>query len=160
TRFAAIQLLAQGLGVLSGFLIVRSLVTTEYAYYTIAATIVGSMAVLADTGVSSALSAIGGQVHDDPARFGSLIRTAPGRRRSFAMVAPVSLAPILAWLLSANGASAGLIAVLIIGVLANVWLQLSLDVLAAVPRLALQTERIQLLDAVGASARLALIAAA
>lgn len=57
--FAAIQAIVQVIGFLSGILIVRTLNQREYAYFTIANTMQGTINLLADIGISVGLVSIG-----------------------------------------------------------------------------------------------------
>ena len=50
---ASAQLIVQAVGFLSGILIIRLLPVQEYAYYTLANTMLGTMTILADGGISS-----------------------------------------------------------------------------------------------------------
>ena len=70
--FAFVQAIVQFVGFLSGILLVRSLDKHEYAYFTIANTMQGTMNLLADIGISVGLVSIGGRVWQDRHRFGQL----------------------------------------------------------------------------------------
>ena len=78
-RFASAQVLIQVLGFLSGIIIVRHLSKPDYAWFTIANTFVATMGMLANLGVSGAVSAIGGEVWQDNAKF-CLLYTSPSPR--------------------------------------------------------------------------------
>ena len=67
-RFVSIQVVIQGLGFASGILIVRSLSKQDYAWYTVANMLASTMTLLADSGISAALSSLGGTVWQDDAR--------------------------------------------------------------------------------------------
>ena len=159
-RFASAQLVIQVLGFASGILIVRHLSKPEYAWFTIANTLVATMSMLADSGVSGALSAIGGEVWQDNARFGSLIRTALTLRRKMAVVSITVVAPIFIWMLVKNKAPAATIAVLLPAALAGFLLQLTAAVLGVVISLRQEIRRMQLLGLAAALLRLALLAPA
>ena len=142
-RFSAMQLVMQVLNALTGFLLVRHLTKADYALYTIANTMQGTMGVLADSGISVALSAIGGKIWQDRQRMGALVNTALRARMRLASVVGVAVAPLLAWMLAHNGASLAYNAGLIAVVLVSLYFQLSLDVFIIVPRLHSQAERVQ-----------------
>jgi hypothetical protein len=74
-------------GFASGILLIRGLEQTEYAYFTIANTMQGTINVLADMGVSIGLMSIGGRVWQDRHRFGQLScgSTTPERARRFSI---------------------------------------------------------------------------
>src|ERR1041385_5396405 len=87
--FAAVQGVVQAIGFLSGILIVRTLNQGEYAYFTIANTMQGTINLLADIGISVGLVSIGGRVWQDRHRFGQLINTALNFRRKLGAFAVV-----------------------------------------------------------------------
>jgi flagellar biosynthesis regulator FlbT len=93
SRFISIQIVVQALSFASGMLLIRSLSKEEYAYFTIANSMQATMNMLADSGISSALSAIGGRVWQDPYRFGQLINTAMQWRRYLAMISVALVSP-------------------------------------------------------------------
>ena len=152
-NFAFVQAAVQVIGFLSGIVIVRHLDQREYAYFTIANTMQGTINVLADIGISIGLISIGGRIWQDGHRFGQLVNTALSLRRKLGAVALAVVIPILYFMLVRNGASlsytAALIAIVVIGIL----IQLSLGVLSVVPRLRSDIGRIQTIDLTGAVAR-------
>ncbi|MBA2430508.1 MAG: hypothetical protein H0V56_00150, partial [Chthoniobacterales bacterium] len=87
--FAFGQAGVQLISFLSGILLVRYLDQREYAYFTIANTMQGTINVLADVGISVGLVSIGGHVWQDRSRFGQLITTALRMRRRLGAVAAV-----------------------------------------------------------------------
>src|SRR6266852_245764 len=123
-NFAIVQAVVQIIGFLSGILLVRTLEQREYAYFTIANTMQGTINLLADIGISVGLVSIGGRVWQDRHRFGELINTGLGLRRKLAAVAAIILAPILYAMLAKNGASQIYILLLIVLVLAGFSIQL------------------------------------
>ncbi len=159
-KFVSVQAVVQVLGFASGLLLVRSLAQKEYAYFTIANSMLGTMGILADSGVGIGLTSIGGKVWQDRHRFGQLINTALQLRRYLALIAAAVVAPLLMWLLLSNGASKPYAAVITLAVLLAVNYQLLIGVLGIVPRLHSQINRVQKLDAMAAVSRLILLAAA
>jgi O-antigen/teichoic acid export membrane protein len=153
-NFAIVQAIVQMIGFLSGILLVRTLEQREYAYFTIANTMQGTINLLADIGISVGMISIGGHVWQDRHRFGQLVSTALSMRRKLGAVATIIVTPVLYFLLVKNGASFFYTAVLIVMVLAGLLIQLSLGVLDVVPRLRSDIARIQSIDLTGAIARL------
>ncbi|HMG04464.1 MAG TPA: hypothetical protein VK581_03325 [Chthoniobacterales bacterium] len=158
-NFASVQVLVQLVGFASGILLVRRLEQNEYAYFTIANTMQGTMNVLADMGISIGLISIGGRVWQDQHRFGQLITTANNFRRRLGTAAIIIVAPILYWMLTRNGASSPYAAILIAAILLGLFAQFSLGVLGVVPRLRSDVSQIQRIDLIGAFARLAVLVA-
>ena len=152
--FALAQAAVQAIGFLSGIIVVRQLEQREYAYFTIANTMQGTINVLADIGISIGLISIGGRVWQDRNRFGQLIRTALHLRRNLGAVAAVIVTPVLYFMLVKNGASVAYAAALIGLVLVGLYSQLTVGVLSVVPRLRSDVRRIQFIDLTGAIARL------
>lgn len=152
-NFAFVQGVVQVISFLSGILLIRQLDHREYAYFTIANTMQGTLNVLADIGISIGLVSIGGRVWQDRHRFGQLVNTALGLRRKLGLAAVIVIGPILYYLLAKNGASASYTILLIIAVLVGLAVQLSIGVLSVVPRLRSDISRIQTIDLTGAVAR-------
>jgi len=101
----AAQATVQALGLISGILIVRLLPTKEYAFYTIANTMLGTMTLLADGGISAGVISQGGKVWNDRHKLGSVIVTGLELRKKFAIASLIVATPILLFLLKHNGAS-------------------------------------------------------
>src|SRR3954467_13876865 len=104
-NFALVQGVVQLVSFLSGILLIRHLDQREYAYFTIANTMQGTLNVLADIGISIGLVSIGGRVWQDRHRFGQLVRTASNLRRKLGVIATIVVTPILCVMLVKNGAS-------------------------------------------------------
>lgn len=100
-----VQILVTGLGMVSGFLVVRYLNTTQLALYSMANNILGTMVILADGGISNGVMAFGAQVHDDSRKFGKVLNTGMDLRKKFAIVSLIISSPILIVLLMNNGSS-------------------------------------------------------
>src|SRR5438067_4802190 len=152
-NFAFVQAAVQVIGFLSGIVIVRHLDQREYAYFTIANTMQGTINVLADIGISIGLISIGGRIWQDGHRFGQLVNTALSLRRKLGAVALAVVIPILYFMLVRNGASLSYTTALIVIVVIGILIQLSLGVLSVVPRLRSDIGRIQTIDLTGAVAR-------
>ena len=156
-NFAFVQGVVQLIGFCSGILLVRWLDQREYAYFTIANTMQGTISLLADIGVSVGLVSIGGRVWHDRHRFGELINTGLSLRKRLGAIAIVAVTPILAFMLLRNAAPISYTALLIAIVLAGISVELSTGVLAVVPRLRSDISLIQRIDLTGAIIRLCLL---
>ncbi|MFH7000365.1 polysaccharide biosynthesis protein [Flavobacterium sp. FlaQc-57] len=99
------QIIIQALGFASGILIIRLLPVQEYAFYTLANTMLGTMTVLADGGITTGIMAQGGKVWEDKARMGVVLATGLDLRKKFALASLLVSVPILFYLLFHNGAS-------------------------------------------------------
>jgi O-antigen/teichoic acid export membrane protein len=158
-NLAVVQTVVQVLGFVSGILVIRSLSQQEYAYFTIANTMQGTLNLLADIGVSAAVISIGGRIWKEPHRFGQLINTALGLRRRLAGLAILFVVPVLYFLLARNGAAFAYRFVLLGLVVAGLLPQLATGVLSVVPRLRSDISRIQIIDFSTALLRLGGLAA-
>lgn len=153
-HFALVQAAVQVLSVASGILLVRILQQRDYAWFTIANTLQGTINVLADIGISVGVVSIGGRVWQDRHRFGQLVNTALKLRKHLGLPVAAVTAPILYFLLARNGAPMGYAVALVGLVVLGVIPQLSLNVLTVVPRLRSDISRIQTIDFTGAICRL------
>ncbi|WP_266363577.1 MATE family efflux transporter [Tellurirhabdus rosea] len=112
TLTGSAQIAVQAIGLISGILVIRLLSTGEYALYTLANTMLGTMTVLADGGISSGVMAQGGKVWQDRQKLGAVMATGLQLRRTFGAVSLVVSVPVLFYLLHQHGAdwlTAGLI---------------------------------------------------
>ncbi|HEY0368639.1 MAG TPA: hypothetical protein VGC85_03490, partial [Chthoniobacterales bacterium] len=158
-NFAAIQAVVQMIGFVTGILVVRSLSQGEYAFFTIANTMQGTINVLADVGISIGVVSVGGRIWRDRDRFSQLIATALRMRRTLGGIAVLVVTPILYFMLVKNGASLAYTTLLAGIVLAGLAVQLALGVLSVVPRLYSDIDRIRTIDLTGAIARLVILLA-
>lgn len=111
------QVIVQAVGFVSGILIIRLLSVQEYAFYTLANTMLGAMTVLSDGGISTGVMAQGGKVWKDKKELGKVLVTGLEMRKKFAIASLIVSLPILLYLLLHNGAgwlTAGLIILSII----------------------------------------------
>lgn len=99
------QIIVQAVGFVSGILVIRMLPVEEYAIYTLANTMLGTMTVLSDGGISTGVMAQGGKVWQDREKLGAVLATGLDLRRKFAIGSLIISIPILAYLLHTHGAS-------------------------------------------------------
>ncbi len=121
TGFFSLQLLVQAISALIGIVIVRVVDKHEYAFYTITNAFLASASNMADSGITVALTAIGGRVWQDRIGFGRLINTAFSIRKWFTLIVIVFIVCSLPVMLFRNGATgmkiSGLTGALILSVL-------------------------------------------
>ena len=110
------QIAVQALGFAGGVLVIRILPTQEYALYTLANTMVGTMLLLADGGIATGVMSQGGRVWQSRERLGSVLATGLQLRRKFATISLLLALPALLYLLRHHGAS-WLMAIFITGAL-------------------------------------------
>ena len=136
---------------------IRNLPKREYAYYTLGNTMLATILVLADSGISSALTAIGGRIWKDTHRLSQLVKTALQLRRLLAIVALPVVIPILVWLLVRSGASVPKTAILVTAVLVGCGLELITRIYSVALRLKSAIRQIQNQALVAALVKLAIV---
>jgi len=99
------QIIVQAVGFASGILIIRLLPVQEYAFYTLANTMLGMMTVLADGGITNGVMAQGGKVWQDKEKMGIILATGLDLRKKFAIGSLLVSVPILFYFLLHNDAS-------------------------------------------------------
>ena len=99
------QIIVQAIGLVSGILIIRLLPTHEYGLYTLANTMLGTMIILADGGISPGVMAQGGKVWQNSEKLGAVLATGLELRKKFAAISLIVSTPILLYLLLKQGAS-------------------------------------------------------
>lgn len=117
TLTGANQLIIQLIGVVSGILVVRLLPTSDYALFTLANTMLGTMTVLADGGISSSIMAQGGQVWKDKKSLGKIVQTGINLRTKFSYISLLFAVPLLYYFLTqlhADKLSSSLIIIILI----------------------------------------------
>ncbi|SEJ38999.1 Membrane protein involved in the export of O-antigen and teichoic acid [Dyadobacter sp. SG02] len=98
------QAAVQAMGLITGILIIRLLPMKEYAYYTIANTVLGTVTLLADSGINNAIMSQGGPVWQDSRKLGKVLVTGLALRRKFAIISMGFSLPVLLFLLIHQGA--------------------------------------------------------
>ncbi|KRB58100.1 hypothetical protein [Flavobacterium sp. Root186] len=93
------------IGFVSGILIVRMLPVQEYALYTLANTMLGTLVMFTDSGISNGVMALSGKVWKDPKKLGEVLATGLNLRKKFALIALAVSTPIILYLLLKNNAS-------------------------------------------------------
>jgi O-antigen/teichoic acid export membrane protein len=99
------EILLKGIGFISGILIVRLLPIQEYALYTLANTMLGTLVIFTDSGISNGVMALSGRVWQDPKKLGVVLATGLDLRKKFALITLVIATPIIIYLLLKNNAS-------------------------------------------------------
>ena len=98
------QVIIQVLGLIAGILTVRLLSIKEYAFFTLANTMLGALAVISDGGISSGVMSEAGKKWTDKEHVGLVLSTGMQIRKRFALIALVFTLPFLTYLLLDNGA--------------------------------------------------------
>jgi O-antigen/teichoic acid export membrane protein len=129
------QIIVQAVGFASGILIIRLLPVHEYALYTLANTILGTIVMLSDGGISAAVMSQGGKVWQDKEKLGTVLVTGLYLRRKFALGSLIIAVPILAYLLLHQGASNLTTALIVVSLIPAFFAALSDSLLEIVPKL-------------------------
>ncbi|RDC66088.1 MATE family efflux transporter [Adhaeribacter pallidiroseus] len=129
------QSLVQAISFVSGILVIRLLSTQEYAIYTLANTMLGTMTILADGGISTGVMGLGGKVWQDRERLGTVLATGLDLRRKFAAGSLLIAMPISIYLLLHNGASWLTTILIVASLVLAFFAALSDSILEIVPKL-------------------------
>lgn len=129
------QIIVQAVGFISGILVIRLLPVQEYALYTLANTMLGTMTVLADGGISTGVMAQGGKVWQDREKLGAVLATGLDLRKKFAIGSLLVSTPILLYLLLHNGASWLTAVLIVLSLIPAFYAGLSDSLLQIVPKL-------------------------
>lgn len=129
------QIIVQTVGFASGILIIRLLSVHEYALYTLCNTMLGTMVLLSDSGISTGVMSLGGEVWQDKGKLGTVLATGLDLRRKFAVVSLLVSMPILLYLLYRNGASWAMAGLITIAMIPAFYASLSDSLLEIVPKL-------------------------
>jgi O-antigen/teichoic acid export membrane protein len=99
------QIVIQIISFVCGIFIIRNFTIAEFAFYTIANTMLGAMNILADGGIISGVIAEGGKVWQDKNKLGSVIVTGLNLRKKFAIGSILIAGSLLIYLLIQNNAN-------------------------------------------------------
>lgn len=129
------QILVQAVGFVSGILVIRLLPPNEYALYILANTMVGTMAVLADGGISMGVTAQGGKVWKDPEKLGVVLATGLDLRKKFGIASLLVALPVMFILLRNHQADWLTATVIVLAVVPAFFSTLSASLLQIPPKL-------------------------
>jgi len=123
------QIITQAVGFVCGLLVIRLLSTQEYALYTLANTMLGTMVILAEGGVSTGVLAKGGMVYQDRRQLGLILSTGMYLRKKFAIFSLIVACPILLFLLIHHGAKWYISCIIIVALIPAFYATLSATLL-------------------------------
>ncbi|MVT11719.1 MATE family efflux transporter [Chitinophaga tropicalis] len=135
TMTGSAQILIQVISLVSGILVIRMLQPEEYALYTLANTLLGTMSILADGGISTGVMAHGGKVWQDRKELGIVMATGMDLRRKFAVGSLLVSVPILLYLLMHHNASWLMATLIILSLIPTFFMALSGTLLQIAPKL-------------------------
>ena len=148
--FLSFQTATQLLGFATGLVAVRLLAVAGFGRYSIAVAVQGTVSILADIGVNSAVSALGGKIFHDPKRFGELITCALSFRRRLLGPALAVGTVTVVYLLRQTGATYAEAAFVSVGLMLAVHSQVTYSVYSVVPLLGLRYQEVQYVNIAGA----------
>lgn len=155
-KVATAQLLVQFINAVTGFMIVRALGKTEYAWFTIINSTAAVLATMGDGGLASGLLSAGGKVWQDREKFSSLLTTGVRLRYIIVSLAALGAVPWSFWMLSKTASPPGMSLALLCVSLAGSVPAAEIMVLSIAPRLRSEVYVQQMSDLLGASLRLVL----
>lgn len=151
------QAVIQAIGLITGILIIRMLPTQEYALYTLSNTMLGTMSLLADGGISAGVMAQAGRVWQDPQKLGSVISTGLELRRKFAVVSLIIAVPFLVYLLRNHDASWTFSILIVLALIPAFFASLSDSLLEIAPKLHQDITKLQKNQLAASGGRLLMI---
>lgn len=156
-KFFSREALLQGLNFLCGIWVVRTLPVQEYAWYTIAVTLLGAGSVLCDIGVGAALMSVAGRLWPDRAKINSVFAVAFATRIKFFLVFGGVVFAAGLMLLSKSD-SPWTMSVSIMGLVVLItYFQLNFDLMAVLPKLEQSLGVLQRITISGAMTRLVIL---
>lgn len=150
------QVAVQAIGFVCGILVIRLLPTQEYALYTLANTMLGTMTILADGGIASGVLSQGGKVWQDKKQLGSVMATGLDLRRKFAIGSLIIAVPILFYLLQKHGSSWLVSALIVLSLMPAFFTSLSGRLLEIAPKLHQDISPLQGIQVISSAGRLCL----
>ncbi|MDM4018946.1 lipopolysaccharide biosynthesis protein [Roseiconus lacunae] len=129
------QIAVQAIGFLCGIMVIRLLSIEQYALYTLANTMLGTMGSLADSGVTTGVISQGGKVWEDRGRLGAVLSTGMALRRKFAAICIIFSIPILVMLFQKHGATWWESSAMIVAIIPAFLIALSTKLLEVAPKL-------------------------
>jgi O-antigen/teichoic acid export membrane protein len=129
------QILVQVVSFISGIIIIRLLPTSEYAFYTLANVMLGTMAVLADGGIVDSVMSQGGKAWMDRNWLGAVMVTGLDLRKKFALGSLCVALPVLIYLLLHHGASLQMTILIVLSIIPSFFIELSSKILEIAPKL-------------------------
>ncbi len=151
------QVIVQAVGFISGILVIRLLPTHEYALYTLANTMLGTMTLLADGGISTGVMSQGGKVWQDQQKLGAVLVTGMQLRKKFALYSLLVATPILLYLLHKHDASWLMSGLIVLSLIPAFFTSLSGTLLEIAPKLQQDIAPLQKIQILANIGRLALL---
>ncbi len=151
------QIAIQAIGFVSGILVIRLLSTEEYALYTMSNTMLGTMTVLSDGGISSGVMAEGGKVWADRKKLGAVVNTGLYLRQRFAIGSLILAIPILLFFLLHHGADWLNALLILLALIPAFFAALSGKILEIVPKLHQDIGKLQRIQLFSNAGRLSLL---
>jgi O-antigen/teichoic acid export membrane protein len=145
-KFAGVQIIIQFIGFGTGLLLIRLLCKEEYALYTLAVTMLGTMSVLADSGMVSGALTLAGKAWDDKIKLSHIIHTGLLLQRLFSSIVLLCLSPVLFLWLESHGAKTFEAVLATILVAMTLYIQTGNAILGIIPRILLQTNHLQTIE--------------
>lgn len=112
--FTSYNIVNKGIMFLAGILVVRYMDKTDYAYYTLTHSLMGSMTSLSTLGAGTALLSLGGKSVGDPVELGVIRATVIRYRQYFTAIVLPIITVILIYFLSKTGCPPFLTAILLL----------------------------------------------
>jgi len=156
---AVAQVSIQLISFICGILVIRMLPTQEYALYTLANAMLGTMIMLADSGVSMGVMAQGAKVWQNDEKIGAVLVTGLDLRKKFTIGSLVIATPALLYLPRHHGASWLMSGLIIVSLIPAFFTGLSGTLLEIVFKLRQNIVPLQKIQVMNNAGRLGLLSA-
>jgi O-antigen/teichoic acid export membrane protein len=134
-NYSFLQVVVQGLSFFLGLLLIRFFDKNEYAIYVVCNSILGTISVLGDSGISNAVMSIGGQNWKNKDKMGQIIYTANNLRLKFAVVSIFISIPIFYFLLNKQNVSYYMMIILFLSLIPSVFSTFTNSILETILKL-------------------------
>lgn len=156
-KFMSVQMIIKVIGMLVSIYLIRILAKEDYAYFTIAISIMSTIVLLSDSGIGSGFLAIGGRHWEDKDRMGKLVTGSMELRKKQFWAAALFGFPMLIWMLNKNEAPLEIILLMVVIVGVGSTLEIYNIIYAATLKLNNQYDSIQKVEFINTCVRLILV---
>ena len=157
--FSLLQAVVQAANCITGFLLVRAMGKEDYAWFTIVNSLLATISVMADSGITTAFNCIGGPIYQERNKFSALLAFTMRLRLLFVGLSLVIAIPAGFYVLHLNHAPPWVNLILAIIILASAIPTAEIALLMAVTRLQGRLNQVLQADYLVAFSRLSLVSA-
>lgn len=155
SRFLSWQTVILLLNTIAGFIVIRALTKTDYAYYTIVFTSLTMFTNITNTGIEPAINAIGGRSWQDKNRMAVLVNTARRFRKKAGLYLALPILIYCSWQLLYTGLSENLLLLFLVSLATGGFILLNTSIYVSVLRLNGEIKALQRVEGLTSTLKLA-----